>query len=409
MAILGRIGNVRAVSVVAALLLAAMMLVLVDGRARARELEAQFPQVKGLYEGDSVTLLGVKIGTVTQIVPHRDTVTVRMRIDDDIQLPADVRAAISAPALVAVRTVALGPAYEQGPTLAEGAAIPLSRTVVPVEWDEIKAELTRLSEALGPDGVDEKGSLGRLVTASRGYLDGHGASLQRTIVDLSEAMTTLSDNRGEIFATVRNLQVFIAALESSDQQMRTFNTRLDTVSSALAQDRGALARALEGLRRAFEDIQAFLDDNRDLTTSTLESLRATTQVLAENRQGLADILQLAPTSVSNFYNILDPRNAAPTGVLALSNLNAPAQIICAALLNLAGSAEQCQATIGPLAQYLALDAPNTGILPPLAVPGTSGTTPPDSGSKSGGASGVDPESIEDLHKGLDSLLGGGTR
>ena len=58
---------------------------------------------------------------------------------------------IVAPNLVAARYVQLTPAYESsGPTMPDGAVIPVERTAVPVEWDEVKAQLTRLATELGP-------------------------------------------------------------------------------------------------------------------------------------------------------------------------------------------------------------------------------------------------------------------
>lgn len=401
MAFIQRLAMVRAVTLLAVLLLGCMGAAIVNNRSGDLELTAYFVQTKGLYEGDSVTFLGVPIGAVTSIEPGRGNVRVEMKIDGDVKLPADARAAIAAPALVTVRTVVLGPAYDGGPTLADGAEIPESRTAVPVEWDEVKAELTRFSRALGAKGVNRRGSVGRLVTATAGFVRGEGDNINQTIRDLSEAMSTLSDNRGDLFATVRNLQVFITALRGSDMQVRLFNQRLARVSGALADDRQVLADALSGLRHAFLDVRAFLRANGKLTADTLHELRSTTSVLAENRQGLADILQVAPTSVSNFYNILDPRNGAQTGVLAFQNLNSPAQIICSALLNLGGRPADCETALGPLVDALRIDAPPTGALPPLALPDNPGDKTGDRQP-----AGLDVGAVDDLLQGLSPLLGG---
>lgn len=357
---------------------------------------AYFTEAKGIYAGDKVTVLGVAVGKIEKITPERDRVRIDMRINDGVKLPTDVKAAIASPALVSVRTIALGPTYGGGPALSDGSVIPISRTAVPVEWDAIKDQLVRLTAALGPNGVNKNGSVSKLVSSSADYLRGQGTSLNHTITQLSAAMTTLSDNRGDLFATVRNLQVFVEALEGSDAQVREFNTRLASVSSALSDDREAVAGSLQALRRAFTDVRAFLDDNRELTSGTIADLRSTTSVLAENRQRLADLLQVAPTTLSNFYNILDPRNGAQTGVMAFQNLNAPAQIICAALLNLNGKPQECAQVLEPLVNYLKVDAPPTGLLADMAISHTGG------GSSSGGGTG----SSNPLAS-LTSILGGG--
>jgi phospholipid/cholesterol/gamma-HCH transport system substrate-binding protein len=353
------------------------------------EYTAYFTQTKGIYVGDDITIQGVPVGTITRISPERDQVKVTLEVDSDFTLAADVRAAVVARSLVSVRAIALGPTYTGGPQLAPGDTIPLSRTTVPVEWDEVKKQLTDLTTALGPNGANKKGATSDLISSAAGFLDGQGRTINQTIGDLSEALSTLSDNGGELFATVRNLQVFTSALNGSDAAVRAFNQNLATVSGQLDADKGAIARALKGLSVAFKEVQVFLNKNTDLTVSTLRELKGTTKVFAKNRQKIADLLQVAPTAISNFYNIVDPRVSAATGILAFNNLAAPAQIICSALLDLGGTKEDCAAALGPLVGYLTDQVP-AGVGP---LPG-GGSAPPS-------VPGTSPES-----NGIDSLLGG---
>ncbi|MFJ9390459.1 MCE family protein [Nocardioides sp. NPDC101246] len=327
------------------------------------QVTAYFDQFKGIYKGDDVTVRGVPVGSVTSVEPQKDQVKVTLDLDPDVHIPTDVKAAVIAQSLVAVRSIALGPVTAKGASLEDGDEIPISRTAIPVEWDDIKDQLVSLSTALGPNGANRNGATSDLVTAGAAFLDGTGESLNQTIRNMSEAMSTLSDNSGDLFATVRNLQVFIEAIKGSDTQVRLFNERLATVSASLEEDSDALVGALKGLDRAFKEIDAFLVDNRDITVKTLREVRATTSLLSENRQSVADLLQVAPSTVSNFYNILDTRGdngAMITGELAVNNLKAPAQIICGALLAMGGDRVACQQALGPLVQYLAMNAPPVG-------------------------------------------------
>src|ERR1700704_828114 len=74
---------------------------------------------------------------------RHDDVKVTMSLPADVPLPADVNAVVMAPNLVAARFIQLAPAYESGPLLPAGATVELSRTATPVEWDEVKSELTK--------------------------------------------------------------------------------------------------------------------------------------------------------------------------------------------------------------------------------------------------------------------------
>ncbi|MFI5624960.1 MCE family protein [Nocardioides sp. NPDC051685] len=327
------------------------------------EVTAYFDQFRGIYQGDDVTVRGVPVGSVTSVEPEKDHVKVTFDIDSDVHIPADVKAAVIAQSLVAVRSIALGPVTGKGAALQDGDEIPISRTAIPVEWDDIKDQLVALSSALGPTGANRNGATSDLITASADFLEGNGASLNQTIRDMSEAMSTLSDNSGDLFATVRNLQVFVEAIKGSDTQVRLFNERLAVVSASLDEDSDALVGALEGLDRAFKEIDAFLVDNRDVTVKTVREVRTITSLLSENRQSVANLLQVAPSTASNFYNILDTRGdngALITGTLAVNNLKAPAQIICSALLAMGGDRAACQEALGPLVQFLALNPPPVG-------------------------------------------------
>lgn len=381
-----------------------LLLVALTGLAfhgqQGTHLTAYFEQFKGIYVGDDVTVRGVPVGRVTAVEPQRDTVKVELEVDEDVHLPADVRAAVVAQSVVSVRSIVLGPVGGDGPPLEDGAVIPQSRTAIPVEWDDVKNQLVELATVLGPKGANAKGATSELVSAGAKFLEGQGGSLNSTIRDMSEAMSTLSDNRGDLFATVRNLQVFITALKGSDTQVRLFNRRLATVAASLNADRRSLTGALTGLDRAFKDVNTFVKSNREVALATLRELRSTTSLLAQNRQNVADLLQVAPTGMSNFYNIVDPRGTnGPliTGALAANNLQAPAQIICGALLAMGGDRVACQEAIGPLARYFAMGHPPVGA--PGLVPGNAG---PNGARRSGTA---DTGGARTRAPGVDDVLG----
>jgi phospholipid/cholesterol/gamma-HCH transport system substrate-binding protein len=357
----------RAISRIAAItvvvLVVATILALLRWHGSPRSYVLEFQAAKSLYVGNSVEVLGVKVGTVTAIDAKPDRVRVTVEVDADQQIPADAKAAIVSPSLVPVRNISIVPAYTGGPVLPDGGVIPESRTAVPAEWDDIKTQLVRLEKAVGPEGANKHGAAGHLLDATAANLDGEGAAINRTIKDMSEAMATLSDNRGDVFATVRNLQVFTAALESSDNQVERFNKRLADVADLLADNRGDLARVLEDLDRTFGFLRTFIADNRGSTTKALDGLGDTVALLSRNRQKIADILQAAPTTLSNFYNIYDPDVPALTGTLAIENFESPAVFICSTLYSLGGTPEACESALSPIANLLKIGQPPIGILP----------------------------------------------
>ena len=88
----------------------------------------------------------------------------------------DAMASVLNPTVVASRVLQLDPPYTQGPVLADNAVIPLERTRVPVEWDDIRQQLDKLVKQLGPEGGSgkpgDKGALGNIVDSLADTMNG---------------------------------------------------------------------------------------------------------------------------------------------------------------------------------------------------------------------------------------------
>ena len=333
-----------------------------------------FADATKLHVGDKITVLDIPVGKVLAVVPERDRVRVRIEVTRDQKIPADASATIVAPTMVSVRHVELSPAYGGGPTLADGASIPISRTAAPVEWDEVQREFSRFATALGPDGANRKGALSEFITNAAKNLDGQGRNLGNTLVSIADALRTLSDHRNDMFATVRNLDVFVEALASSDETIRLFTERLTEVSDQLSDDSDVLVDALDQLGTALDELNGFLHENNASTTRTLASLQHFTHNLATHRQRMADILQAAPTALSNYYNTYYPDAPAMTGTFVSANLDSPATFICSSLYSLGGTPSQCEALLAPIAKYLKIPVNPIGVIP-IERNGGNGASP----------------------------------
>ncbi|QBJ97180.1 MCE family protein [Rhodococcus sp. ABRD24] len=323
---------------------------------------AQFPSTTGLYAGDDVRVLGVSVGSIESIDPNGTGATVVMNVDRSVDIPADAKAVIIAPSLVAARFVQLTPVYTGGEAMPDGAEIPMERTAVPVEWDEIKTELTKLSEALGPQGGADQGSLGNFIDTVGDNLDGNGDALRDTLRELSDTMKTLSDGRTDLFATIRNLQVFVSALSSSNQQIVQFGGRLQSVSSLLADTSDELGTALQDLDVAIGDVNRFVTDNRASLTEQVGRLADATSVLVEKRPQLEQVLHVAPNALANFNNIYSPKTGSINGVLAASNARNPINMVCGLIRGLEDNdsdrtADLCAQFLGPVLNSITTNYP----------------------------------------------------
>ncbi|WP_328507274.1 MCE family protein [Streptomyces sp. NBC_00391] len=321
----------RTLVLLTALAVLAALAVVLWPRPQAVRVTAYFPRTVGIYPGSDVRVLGVRIGEVKRITPEGGRVRVELEYEEGRKLPADAQAAIINSSVVSDRYVQLLPVYRKGPVLRDGDVIPESRTAVPVELDRIFDSLHTTSEALGPKGANKDGSLSRLLGVSADNLEGQGENLNQTVEDLSQAVTTLSDGRGDLFGTVQNLQVFTAALAADDESVRSFNGSLADVAEQLAGERKDLAAALEHLGAALGDVSEFVKKNKKSLTSNVRGLSKVTKVLVTQRAALEELLEVAPTGLSNLQNAYN----ASAGTLDTRNNpeepQDPASLLCSLL------------------------------------------------------------------------------
>jgi phospholipid/cholesterol/gamma-HCH transport system substrate-binding protein len=329
-----RVGVAAALSIVAAVAVAA-----VASHEPQRRLSAHFTRAVGIAKGSGVRVLGVRIGTVTAVVPEGGTVRVEMRYDRRWDIPATAQAVIVPPSVVSDRYIQLTPAYSGGPALADGANLPVSRTAAPMEIDDIYRALDEFNRALGPDAANKDGALTDLVTTARSNLEGNGEELHNALGDLSHALDTLADGRQDLFGTVGNLQQFTTALARSDQQVRSFNQQLAGVAQQLAAERDELAAALRTLGSALADVTTFVRQNRSLLRSDVDALADVTGVLVRQQQAIRQILDVTPLAISNLNLAYNPRSGTlDTRDNAMGPYD-PASFVCSLMVDLLPAAK----------------------------------------------------------------------
>lgn len=318
--------------------------------AGKKHVTAYFSSAIGLYVGNSVRVLGVEMGTVTAVDPMGNQVKVEMSYDRSVRIPADARAAIVAPSLVSDRYVQLAPAYTGGSVIDDGAVIPLDKTAVPVEVDELYASLDKISQSLGPNGANRNGSLSDLLTTLARNLDGNGEALHDTITKLSQAAGTLSGSREDLFATISNLADFTTALANSDKQVRQFEDQLADVSGYLAGEKDNLAATVRRLGTTLALVEDFINRNHDRLRSNVDKLAGVTRVLSDQRGALAQILDVAPLGLGNVVNAY---NGASGTLDTRADLNELTQPPIVMICNLLKQAPGALAKVGSLCDPVA--------------------------------------------------------
>ncbi len=346
-------------------------------RVSQKHFTAYFTAVNGLYAGDPVRILGVDVGTVRSVTPRAGDVKVGFEVDRGTDVPRDVSAVIVAQSLVSGRFIQLSPVYERGPQLSSGSDIPMNRTAVPVEWDDIKKELTRLTAAVGPTGADE-GSAARLIDTAEANLNGNGAAIGESVKQLSDLSSTLANSRGDLFATIRNLQSLTGALQRSHEELVQFNGRIASVSQVLADNTDNLDGALGNLDSALTDVKKFIDTNGRTLTESVARLSDVTSTLAQKDSQVRDLLHSAPTQLSNFYNIYNPLTGSLSGTFGLGQFGNLVDLLCGTLAgnDRPGTGQvdvaRCVDIIGPIISTISVNYPPALVNPVTGINARSG-------------------------------------
>lgn len=366
--------------------LAAVLLMLLAGGAavvveqtvlRPRVITAYFTTATAIYPGDQVRIAGVEVGTIAAIEPMGTQARMTLRVDHDVPVPADAKAVIVAQNLVSARYVQLAPAYESGPTMPDGGQIPVERTAVPVEWNQVKEQLTRLATELGPGLDGSTGSAARFIDSAAGAADGNGVKLRQALAQLSGVGRTLAGGSGDIAATISGLQTFVTALHDTNEQIVQFQNGFATLTSVLDDSRTDLDTALKNLADVVGETRRFIAGSRDKTTEQIQRLADVTQNLVNHRMDLENVLHTAPHGIANAYNMFDPRTGGASGVFVLNNMSHPVWFICGmmgALENVTSpeTAKLCEQYLGPGLRNL-----NFNYLPFPVNPFLTAAPPPD--------------------------------
>lgn len=327
---------------------------------------AYFANSNGIFPGDEVRILGVAVGKVESITPEPERAKITFWYDDRYRVPVDVKAVILSPSLVTSRAIQLTPAYTTGPALGDNAVIPLERTAVPVEFDDFRQQLQKLSESLQPTQPGGVSTLGAFVNTAADNLRGQGPNIRDTIVKLSAAFSALGDHSNDLFSTLKNLSILTSALHDSTDLMRQLNVNLAAVTGLLSNGPDEVGRAIKDIDAVVDDVQSFVAENRESLGTTSDKLASVTKALVDSEDDIKQALHIAPNAFQNFLNIYQPAQGSFTGALALNNFANPISFICGAIqaasrLGAEDSAKLCVQYLAPIVKNRQLNFPPIGL------------------------------------------------
>ncbi|WCO65012.1 MlaD family protein [Iamia majanohamensis] len=278
----------RLLVVVLAVVVAGTGCGVVGGGADGYEVTARFDRGIAVYPGSPVRVIGIDVGTVTDVVPEGGRVTITMEIGEDHQIPADATATIVPLSLLGERYVQIGPAYEEGPTLGPGDEI--GRTRVPAEFDELLRGLQDLTGAIDPDAASE------LVTDLATLLDGQGAQINDLLEDGAGTAELVADKADEIGDIITSLAELSRTLKDRTGSVQELLRSYNLLAEILTENRDDLDATITQLDRAVVALTGVLERHDEQLPADVEVLAGAGSTLGANvdrlQSTLADTVRL---------------------------------------------------------------------------------------------------------------------
>lgn len=231
--------------------------------AQTYAVTADVAQAPNLFAGGRVMVRGVEVGTISDVEPGPNGVRVTMDIDEAVSLPSDVQLSIVPITVIADRYVQLFPPYEVGPRLEDGGHIPVERTSIPAELDDVLAQLKGLLAALEPGAGQRRGPLARLIVSLDEAFAGRSESLAGTVEGSAAVLENLADSTSDITGLIRNLDGLFISLANRSSEIGLVNERFATVAESLAADQENLEGTIENIAFLSGEASRLVEESGD--------------------------------------------------------------------------------------------------------------------------------------------------
>ncbi|CAM3203891.1 MlaD family protein [Nocardioides dubius] len=258
----------------------------------------QLDDSSGLFVGNDVGVLGVKVGEVTEIKPVGGHVEVTLEVDQDVEVPKDAGAVVVSRSLATDRYVELTPVYADGPKLADGAVIPAARTRTPVEWDEVLGALDVIAEGLNGKGKDGK-PIKRLLDNTAELFDGNGKTVRETLSNLVSGTGAFAEHSDAFTTALGNLDLLTQEIAQNQDVARAFIKNVAEATELVDAEKGNLEAAADSIAETVRLLGVFAKRNQSDLGDTADRIEDLSQRIRKHEDSFTEALRVLPVAMEN--------------------------------------------------------------------------------------------------------------
>jgi phospholipid/cholesterol/gamma-HCH transport system substrate-binding protein len=255
--------------------------------AGAFTIQAQMPDVDNLKQNSRVRVGDVTVGNVSKIERQGWNALVTMRLNGDVQLPANAVAKVGLTSLLGTLHIELSPPTDTAPEgrLHEGSLIPLSSSGA---FPSTEKTLAALSLLLNGGGI---GQVQDITEALATAFTGREADLRSLIQQLDKFIAYNNDQKDDIIGATESLNNLVGqfaaqkpvvdkALKTIPDALQVLKDQRDQLAEALAQLGKFSALAADSVNQTKEALVAELKDLGPVLKSLADAGPALTRALS---------------------------------------------------------------------------------------------------------------------------------
>ncbi|MCT2587248.1 MCE family protein [Actinophytocola gossypii] len=252
--------------------------------------KARFRDVLDLVPQSAVKVNEVAVGRVEEITlaPDGWTAEVTMRVNRDVELPANALAMLRQSSLLGEKYVQLSapPPEKVRGRLDDGALIPLERTNRNTDVEEV---LGALSMLLNGGGVEQLQNISQELNAA---LAGNETDIRRTLNSVDTLVATLDESKSDITRAIDGVNKLAATLRDEKDRLAGAIDTLGPGLEVLTNQRTQLVTMLQALQSLSDVAVDTVNSAQEDLVADLKALTPTLRKLGEAGANLPKALEL---------------------------------------------------------------------------------------------------------------------
>jgi phospholipid/cholesterol/gamma-HCH transport system substrate-binding protein len=286
------------------------------------DVTVKLPVSGGLYARGNVTYLGVQVGLVKDVRLTKDGVEALLSLQSDVTIPSDLDAQVHSQTAVGEQYVELVPRNATSTPLKNGDVIPVDRTTVAPDINELLGATNRGLKAIPGD------NLKTVIDESYTAFNGLGPDLSRLVKGSASLAIDARNNLKDLTNLADNSASLLDTQTDTSDSVQAWASHLAIITGQMQTHDDDLNGVLRNGPEAFAETKQLLDRLQPTLPIVLANLVTLAPVLVTYQASLEQLLVLVPIGVQIVQGAMlaDKDSKSPYAGLNLNfnmNLNLP--------------------------------------------------------------------------------------